>query len=74
MIQEKSVRIRLFNSKGVMLYEDYHDVVGEYCLFENNFKISKAKIEGKGWLRFNNFQDYMMKTHVKANLFLVLFE
>jgi hypothetical protein len=74
MIQEQTVRIRLLDNKGVMLYEDFHETVGEYCLFENNFKISKAKVEGKGWLRFNQFQDYMMKTHIKANLFSVLFE
>ncbi len=74
MIQEQTVRIRLIDTKGLMLYENIHDSVGEYCFFDNNFKISKVKVEGKGWLRFIDFQDYMMKNHIKANLFLVLFE
>ncbi len=74
MIQEQTVRIRLIDTKGLMLYENNHDSVGEYCFFDNNFKINKVKVEGKGWLKFIDFQDYMMKTYTKANLFLVLFE
>lgn len=74
MIQEKTVRVRLIDHKGIMLYEDYHDTVGEYCVFENNFKITKAKIEGKGWLKFVDFQDYMLKIHKNTNYFSVLFE
>jgi hypothetical protein len=74
MIQEKTVRVRLIDHKGIMLYEDFHETVGEYCFFKDNFKITKVKVEGKGWLRFSDFQEYMLKMYKKTNYFLVLFE